>query len=134
MFIICVYMYVYMYIYIYMYVYKYGIHHWRIIWSSYRKLAWVGFEPMNTEFNSHSEATLCSYSNFIICSVSDFILAIAFVSHHVCFNLKFSWGNHMSVAEWSDTYGVHYWRIIWSSYIYVYIYSLAKILRTDSNK
>ena len=21
-----------------------GIHHWRIIWSSYRKLAWVGFD------------------------------------------------------------------------------------------
>ena len=29
-----------------------GIHHWRIIWSSYRKLAWVGFEPMITEFFS----------------------------------------------------------------------------------
>ena len=28
------------------YIYIYGIHHWRIIWSSYRKLAWVGFEPM----------------------------------------------------------------------------------------
>ena len=22
----------------------YGIHHWRILWSSYRKLAWVEFE------------------------------------------------------------------------------------------
>ena len=30
----------------------YGIHHWRIIWSSYRKLAWVGFEPTATEFRS----------------------------------------------------------------------------------
>ena len=28
------------------------------------------------EFNSHSEPTLNSYSNFIICSVSDFIKAI----------------------------------------------------------
>ena len=27
-----------------------GIHHWRIFRSSYRKLAWVGFEPMTTEF------------------------------------------------------------------------------------
>ena len=27
----------------------YGIHHWRILWSSYRKLAWVGFEPTTTE-------------------------------------------------------------------------------------
>ena len=30
----------------------YGIHHRRILWSSYRKLAWVGFEPTTTEFRS----------------------------------------------------------------------------------
>ena len=30
----------------------YGIHHWRIFRSSYRKLAWVGFEPTTTEFRS----------------------------------------------------------------------------------
>ena len=30
----------------------YGIHHWRILWSSYRKLAWVRFEPTTTEFRS----------------------------------------------------------------------------------
>ena len=27
----------------------YGIHHWRTIWSSYRKLARVGLEPAITE-------------------------------------------------------------------------------------
>ena len=26
----------------------YGIHHQRILWSSHRKLAWVGFEPTTT--------------------------------------------------------------------------------------
>ena len=30
----------------------YGIHQWRILLSSYRKLAWVGFEPTTTEFCS----------------------------------------------------------------------------------
>ena len=30
----------------------YGIHHCRIIWSSYRKLAWVGFESTTYEFRS----------------------------------------------------------------------------------
>ena len=30
----------------------YGIYHWRILWSSYKKLAWVGFEPTTTEFHS----------------------------------------------------------------------------------
>ena len=49
----------YIYIYIstyniYVYTYAYGIHHWRILWSSYRKLAWVGFEPTTTEFRSEA--------------------------------------------------------------------------------
>ena len=26
----------------------YGIHHWRIVWSSYRKLAWVGFNYLSS--------------------------------------------------------------------------------------
>ena len=30
----------------------YGVHHWRILRSSYRKLAWVGFEPTITELRS----------------------------------------------------------------------------------
>ena len=38
--------------YIYIYIYIHVIHHWRILWSSYRKLAWVGFEPTTTEFCS----------------------------------------------------------------------------------
>ena len=37
---------------LYIYIYIYGIHHRRILWSSYRKLAWVGFEPTTTEFRS----------------------------------------------------------------------------------
>ena len=28
----------------------YGIHYWRIFWSSDRKLVWVGFEHKTTEF------------------------------------------------------------------------------------
>ena len=30
----------------------YSIHHWGILWSSYRKLAWVGFGPTVNEFRS----------------------------------------------------------------------------------
>ena len=39
----------------------YGIHHWRILWSSYRKLAWVGFEHTTTEFRSDA---LTDYFSF----------------------------------------------------------------------
>ena len=38
--------------YIYIYIYIYGIHHWQILWSSYRRLAWVGVEPTAIEFCS----------------------------------------------------------------------------------
>ena len=53
---ICIYRIYISYMYVYIYIYIYNIHHWRIIWSSSsgsRKLAWVGFEPMTTEFRSH---------------------------------------------------------------------------------
>ena len=116
-----------MIIHIHIYVYMTA---WRIIWSSDRKLAWEGYELTITEFrsdaltyclsghefNSNSDPFLYSYSNYIVCLVFDFISSIAFISRHFYFNLKFSWGNHMSVPEWSDTYGIHQWRIIWSSY------------------
>ena len=36
----------------FLHVYIYGIHHWRIVSSSYRKLAWVVFKPTTTEFCS----------------------------------------------------------------------------------
>ena len=26
------------------------------------------------------------------------------------------WANHMSLAEWADTYCIHHWRTLWSSY------------------
>ena len=83
--------------------YIYGMHPRKILWSSYRKLAWVGFEPTTTEFHSdplidwafrwgdefnlHSEPTLYNYSSFIVCSVSRLILAIAFISRHACFDI-----------------------------------------------
>ena len=61
------YIHIYIYIYIYTYTYNlicvyilfiwifhyiYGIHHWRILWSSYRKLAQMVFEPTTTKFRS----------------------------------------------------------------------------------
>ena len=59
----------------FIYIYIYGIHHWRILWSSYRKLAWVGFEPMTTEFRSGALtlSQLCTatpISSFVQCHVS----------------------------------------------------------------
>ena len=40
--------------------------------------------------------------------MSDFVSAIAFVSRNIYFQPKFSLGNQMSVAEWTDTYDIRY--------------------------
>ena len=83
-----------------MYIYIYGIHHWMILESSYRKLAWVGFEPRNTEFRSDALADwairplvqLALRANFVqllqfhlFAQCSRFISAIAFVSRLIFF-------------------------------------------------
>ena len=59
-------------------------------------------EPSGHESNTHSEPALYSYPNFIVCSVSDFISAVAFVSR--------------GEGIWAMAYGIHQWRISWSSY------------------
>ena len=80
--------------------YRYGIHHWRIFTSSYRKLSWVGFKPTTTEFRSDALtdwairpwAQLALRANFVqllqfhlFVQCSRFISVFAFVSHHICF-------------------------------------------------
>ena len=71
---------------------KFLIYHWRILRSSYRQLACVESEPTTREFppdaltnelsshafNSHSELTLYSYSNFIFFSVFSFFFKLGF--------------------------------------------------------
>ena len=103
---------------------------WRILWSSYRKLAWVGFESRTTEFRSSA------LTDWAIRPWIQFVLRASFVEllqFHRSFSVTFhfdyflrqspplfewkvSWGNHMSVAEWAGTYGIH------MVYIYIYIY------------
>ena len=89
--------------------YVYGILHWRIFIVSYRKLAWVGFEPTTVEFRSGAltdwvirpwvqlaVSQLCtatSISSFVQCS--RFIWAIAFVSRHLCFKRNLAWVIYM---------------------------------------
>ena len=79
---------------------KYGIHHWRIFTSSYRKLPWVGLEPTTTEFRSDALTDwairpwfqlalranfvqLLQFHLFIQCP--RFISIFFFVSRHICF-------------------------------------------------
>ena len=91
----------------------YGIHHWRILWSSYRKLAWVEFEPTTTEFRSDAISDwaiwpwvrLALRANYLELLQFHCLFSLKFHFGYCLrqlqrlFWLKFSWGNHMSVSE-----------------------------------
>ena len=69
-----------------------------------------------TYFNWHSEQTFYSYSNFMICSVSHFLSVFCLRQLPCLFWLKFVLGNHVSVAEWAHTWGIHHWEVLWRWY------------------
>ena len=74
-YILCIYIYIYLHINIYIYIYLYlSIY---MVFST-EGLFEVAIESwlIGHEFNSHSEPSLHSNSNFIDCSVSNFISAI----------------------------------------------------------
>ena len=89
-------------------------------WSSYRKLAWMGFETTTTEFRSENLTDwaiwpwvqLALRENFaqllqfhLLVQFSHFISIIAFVTRHICFNQNLAKVITL-VAEWIDTYGI----------------------------
>ena len=104
--------------------------------SSYRKFAWVGFEPMTTKLCSDALidwairpwvqlATLYSYSislysysiNFnLFLQCSRFISVFAFVSQLIFKNLKFNLSMYMLHIRYPYMYICMY------IYIYIYIY------------
>ena len=108
----------------------YGIHHLRILWSSYRKLTWVGFEPTTTELHSDAltdrairpwvqltlRVNFTQLLQFYRLFTVRFHFGYCFCQSPWLFLSNFSWVNHMSATEWTDTYGIHHLRILWSSY------------------
>ena len=92
----------------------YGIHHWRILWRSYRKLSWLRFEPTTTEFcldAQHNWAIrpwvqVALRANFVQLLQLHCLFSVRFHFGYCLrqslrwFGSKFSWGSHMSVAEW----------------------------------
>ena len=84
-----------------MYIYIYSIQHYGILWSSYRKDHWIPFRRSN---QLRYQAMSSRFQGYCLRQLPR------------SFELKVSSGNHESVAEWADTYGIHHWRILWSSY------------------
>ena len=96
----------------------YGIHHRRIFWSRCRKLSCVGSEPTTTEFRSDALTDwaiirpwvrLALRANFVQLLQFHRLFSVAFnFDYRLCqsprlFELKVSWDNHMSAAEWADS-------------------------------
>ena len=105
----------------------YGIHHWRILRSSSRKLAWVRFELTSTEFSSDAltdsamrpAAQLALSANFVqvlqfhlFVQFARFISVNEFVGFHICFRR-----NLAQVITWPQ-----YHMSVTSYIIYIYIY------------
>ena len=124
---ICVYISIHIYIYmcvcVCVCVYVYSIHHWGILSSSCRELAGVVLEPTTSEF--HSEALtdwavmqwiqLALRANFVQPLEFRLLFSVRFhFSYCLCRQLprlfwsKFCRSNHISVAEWTDTYDIHH--------------------------
>ena len=106
----------------------YGVYHWRILGSSYRKLAWVGFELMTIEFCSDTLTNWAIRSWVQMALRANFLQLLQFhclfsarfhfgywLHQLPClywnkFNQKFSWGNYVSVHAYID-----------SSYLSIYL-------------
>ena len=115
----------------------YGIHHWSILRSSYRQLAWVGFQPTITEFRSDALTDwairpwvqLALRANFVqllkfhlFVQYSRSILAIAFVSRHIFFKRNvaqvITWvQRNIYIIYCSRIYIIYYNKIIISNII-----------------
>ena len=117
--------------------YIYGIHHWRILWSSYSKLAWVAFEPTNwilfrrsnglsyqAMSSTRTRANFLQLPQFIICSVSGFISSIPLLSSVPTFTLVeifLRYTLHMHIYIYIYIY-IHTIYIYIYMYIYIHIY------------
>ena len=108
----------------------YGIHHWLIFRTSYRKLTLVEFEPTTTEFCLDPLANLAikpwvqldlrayivqlvQFYPFVQCR--RLILVFASASSNIFFKQSLAEVITL-VPEWIDTYGIHHWQIFKSSY------------------
>ena len=109
----------------------YGIYHspWTILRSSYRKLAWIGFEPMTNKFHSDAltdwairpwvqltlRAKFKQLLQFHLLLSVRFHLSYCLHQSPHLFNWSFCIGNHMILVEWTGRYGIHHWTILRSS-------------------
>ena len=109
----------------------YDIHHWEIFRSSFRKLAWVWFEPTTVLWipfkrcnrlsyqamgSSHSQSQLWRATRISsLCSVLTFHFSLCSRQSPHLLEAKSRTGNHVA-AEEIDTYGIHHCSIFRSSY------------------
>ena len=116
------------YIYIYIYIYLYMVFFEVAIESRPESTTTELYSDALTDWAIRPWVQLAFRANFVQLLPFHRLLSVTFHFGYCLrqpprlFWSKFSWGYHMSVAEWADAYGIHHWRILWSIYIYIYIY------------
>ena len=115
----------------------YGIHHWRFFFfffffrSSYRKLAWVGFEPTTTEFRSDA-LTDWAMNSTIYIYIYIYIYAIITICqppagyHHNSFVATHAIGHIM----YGYIVGTNETKSTQHNYAYTKLYTWPRILRS----
>ena len=103
----------------------YGIHHWRILWSSYRKLAWVGFEPMISEFRSDA-LTDWAIRPWVQYNLHAYIYIYIYTYMYVCMYNKYITYIYIYVCVC-----IYIWYTC--MYIYIYITSIHIYVYINSN-
>ena len=123
------------------------IHHWRILWSSFRKLAWVEFEPTTTEFRSDALTDWAIRPWVQLALRASFVQLLQFhrlfsVTFHFGYCLRqsprlfssnffclfFCWGNHMSVAVSYIQYKFFSCFLTIPYYVFLYLWIWSVIL------
>ena len=92
------------------------LHSYSRFLSFVQSSSFIVFQPIELllhEFTSYSDSNLYScYFSFFFCSVFRYHFSLLPLLYVTFALIEFFKGNHMSLAEWSETYAIHDWMII----------------------
>ena len=82
-------------------------------WNPFRRSNRLSYQTMSSTCTQSQLCAATPVSPFVQCPTSFRPLPSSVATF---ISIEIFWANHMSVAEWTDTYGIHHRKIIWSRY------------------
>ena len=89
----------------------YGIHHWRILRSSYRKLTWIGFEPRTTDIYFCAILDI-THHNFFCLLYGIVLFLVIYLEIKCCIILVIYLG--IKSCNYMLYIGIVYFLVLWS--------------------